>query len=168
MGRMKGESGMTRPVFSEDDRRPLRRERFEHPHPRVPLRREVWWRISCGESYSSAARRADVSDATVDRDVARTRHRRAEAIRRAGTDERTGRSSDLAGRGIPGPSAAHHRRSLPTPRRGHGHSGTGSQSLPGLTQCFCERQAASPMALALDHQPERASVRFSNSSRTGL
>ena len=66
---------MTRPVFSEDDRRPLRRERFEHPHPRVPLRREVLWRISCGESYSSAARRTDVSDATVDRNVALSRAR---------------------------------------------------------------------------------------------
>jgi transposase len=61
---------MTRPTFSEEDRRQLRRERFEHPHPRVQLRMEVLWLISCGESYSSAARLADVSDATVDRYVA--------------------------------------------------------------------------------------------------
>ena len=63
-------SRMTRPMFSEDERRQLRRERFEHPHPRVQLRMEVLWLISCGESYSSAARLADVSDATVDRYVA--------------------------------------------------------------------------------------------------
>ena len=61
---------MARPVFSEDERQQLRRERFEHPHPRVQLRMEVLWLISCGESYSSAARLADVSDATVDRSIA--------------------------------------------------------------------------------------------------
>jgi transposase len=61
---------MARPVFTEDERQRLRRERFEHPHPRVQLRMEVLWLISCGESYSSAARLADVSDATVDRYVA--------------------------------------------------------------------------------------------------
>ena len=66
---------MTRPTFSEEDRQRLRRERFEHPHPRVPRRMEVLWLISCGESYSSAARLAAVSDATVDRDVALDRER---------------------------------------------------------------------------------------------
>jgi transposase len=60
---------MARLTFSEAERQPLRRERFEHPHPRVELRMEVLWLISCGESYSSAARLAGVSDATVDRYV---------------------------------------------------------------------------------------------------
>jgi transposase len=61
---------MARPVFTEAERQQLKRERFEHPHPRVQLRMEVLWLISCGESYSSAARLADISDATVDRYVA--------------------------------------------------------------------------------------------------
>lgn len=61
---------MARLHFSEEERQHLRRERFEHPHPRVQLRMEVLWLISCGESYSSAARLAGVSDATVDRYVA--------------------------------------------------------------------------------------------------
>ena len=61
---------MARLAFSEDERQQLRRERFEYPHPRVQLRMEVLWLISCGQSYSSAARLAGVSDATVDRYVA--------------------------------------------------------------------------------------------------
>lgn len=72
---------MTRPTFSEADRRQLRRERFEHPHPRVQLRMEVLWLISCGESYSSAARLADVSDATVDRYVALYRERGIDGLK---------------------------------------------------------------------------------------
>ena len=66
---------MTRPVFSVDERQALRRERFEHPHPRGQLRMEVLWLICCDESYSSAARLADASDATVDRYVAIYRER---------------------------------------------------------------------------------------------
>jgi transposase len=61
---------MARLAFSEAERQQLRRERFEYPHPRVQLRMEVLWLISCGQSYSSAARLAGVSDATVDRYVA--------------------------------------------------------------------------------------------------
>ncbi len=72
---------MTRPMFSEEDRRQLRRERFEHPHPRVQLRMEVLWLISCGELYSSAARLADVSDATVDRYVAISRERGIDGLK---------------------------------------------------------------------------------------
>lgn len=71
---------MARPTFSEEERRQLRRERFEHPHPRVQLRMEVLWLISCGESYSSAARLADVSDATVDRYVALYREHGIEGL----------------------------------------------------------------------------------------
>ncbi len=66
---------MARRTFSEEDRQQLRRERFEHPHPRVQLRMEVLWLISCGQSYSSAARLAGVSGATVDRYVAIYRER---------------------------------------------------------------------------------------------
>ncbi len=54
---------MARRTFSEEDRQQLRRERFEHP--RVQLRMEVLWLISCGQSYSSATRLAGVSGATV-------------------------------------------------------------------------------------------------------
>ena len=72
---------MARPVFSEDERQQLRRERFEHPHPRVQLRMEVLWLISCGEAYSSAARLADVSDATVDRYVALYRERGIDGLK---------------------------------------------------------------------------------------
>ena len=72
---------MTRLTFSEEDRLQLRRERFEHPHPRVQLRMEVLWLISCGESYSSAARLADVSDATVDRYVAIYRERGIDGLK---------------------------------------------------------------------------------------
>ena len=49
---------MTRPAFSEEVQQLLWRERFEHPYPRVQLRMEVLWLISCGESYASAARLA--------------------------------------------------------------------------------------------------------------
>jgi transposase len=71
---------MAQRTFSEEDRQQLRRERFEHPHPRVQLRMEVLWLISCGECYSSAARLAGVSDATVDRYVALDRRRGIEGL----------------------------------------------------------------------------------------
>jgi transposase len=72
---------MAQLTFSDEDRQQLRRERFEHPHPRVQLRMEVLWLISCGESYSSAARLAGVSDATADRYVARYRRQGIEGLK---------------------------------------------------------------------------------------
>jgi transposase len=86
-------SRMARLTFSEEDRKQLRRERFEHPHPRVQLRMEVLWLISCGESYSSAARLADVSDATVDRYVALYREHGIEGLKRF---DWKGQTSELA------------------------------------------------------------------------
>ena len=77
---MKG-SRIARLTFLEEDRQQLRRERFEHPHPRVQLLMEVLWLISCGESYSSAARLADVSHATVDRYVAIYREHGIEGLK---------------------------------------------------------------------------------------
>jgi len=72
---------MARLTFSEEERQALRRERFEHPHPRVQLRMEVLWLISGGESYADAARLAGVSHATVDRYVALWRGRGIEGLR---------------------------------------------------------------------------------------
>jgi hypothetical protein len=69
-------SRMTRLVFSEEDRWELRRERFEHPHPRVQLRMDVLWLIGCGESYSSAARL--IYDRALDSDIQRERLRERE------------------------------------------------------------------------------------------
>ena len=60
----------TRLTFSEQDREALKKERYEHPHPRVQQRMEVLWLISQGLTYSEAARLAGVSEATVDRYVA--------------------------------------------------------------------------------------------------
>ncbi len=61
---------MARVTFSEQDKRALHQERFEHPHPRVQRRMEVLWLISQGLVYSEVARLAGVSEATVDRYVA--------------------------------------------------------------------------------------------------
>ena len=61
---------MARLTFTDEQKHALRTERFEHPHPRVQLRMEVLWLISLGETYSNAARLANVSDPTVDRYVA--------------------------------------------------------------------------------------------------
>lgn len=61
---------MARLSFTDEERQALRRERFDHPHPRVQLRMDVLWFVGLGETYSNAARLADVSDATVDRYVA--------------------------------------------------------------------------------------------------
>ena len=72
---------MTRLTFSEAERQALREERFEHPHPRVQRRMDVLWYISLGETYSNAARLGDVSEATVDRDVAIYRERGLEGLK---------------------------------------------------------------------------------------
>ena len=72
---------MARLVFSDAERQALRRERFDHPHPRAQLRMDVLWFISLGETYSNAARLADVSPATVDRYVAIYRERGIEGLK---------------------------------------------------------------------------------------
>src|SRR5262245_23833473 len=76
-----GWSRMTRLAFSEEEQQALHRERFEHPHPRVRQRMEVRWLISQGLVYPEAARLAGVSEATVDRYVARYRQGGLAALR---------------------------------------------------------------------------------------
>ena len=73
---------MARLTFSDEQRNELRRERFEHPHPRVQRRMDVLWFVSLGETYSEAARLAGVSDATVDRYVALYRKQGIEGLKR--------------------------------------------------------------------------------------
>ena len=73
---------MTRLSFSEAEQQALRRERFEHPHPRVQRRMDVLRFISLGETYTNAARLAGVSKATVDRDVAIYREHGIDGLRR--------------------------------------------------------------------------------------
>lgn len=72
---------MARLTFSDTDRELLRRERFEHPHPRVQQRMDVLWYISKGETYSRAAELGGVSPATVDRYVAIYRERGIEGLK---------------------------------------------------------------------------------------
>ena len=72
---------MTRLTFSEEDRRSLDKERFEHPDPRVQRRMEVLWLISQGVPYAQAARLGGVSEATVDRYVAVYRRGGLQAVR---------------------------------------------------------------------------------------
>ena len=83
---------MARLVFSNEERQALRRERFEHPHPRVQRRMDVLWFISLGETYSNAARLGDVSEATVDRYVAVYRERGIEGLKQF---DWTGATSEL-------------------------------------------------------------------------
>jgi len=71
---------MTRPVFFDGDRQRLRKLRFEHP--RVQVRMEMLRLVSCGESYSSASRLTNISDATIDRYVAIYRERSIEGLNR--------------------------------------------------------------------------------------
>lgn len=72
---------MTRLIFSEAERQALRKQRFEHPHPRVQKRMDVLWYVSLGETYSNAGRLGDVSEATVDRYVAIYRERGIEGLK---------------------------------------------------------------------------------------
>src|ERR1700712_4123834 len=74
-------SRMARLTFLDAEREALRRERFEHPHPRVQKRMDVLWYISKGETYSRAAELGDVSPATVDRYVAIYRQRGIEGLK---------------------------------------------------------------------------------------
>ena len=67
--------------FSEEDRKTLHKERFEHRHPRVQQRMEVLWLISQGLVYREVARLAGVSEATVDRYVAIFREDGLEGLR---------------------------------------------------------------------------------------
>ncbi len=73
---------MARLTFTEAEQQALHKERFEHPHPRVQQRLEALWLISQGIGYSEAARLAGVSEATVDRYVARYRQGGLEALRK--------------------------------------------------------------------------------------
>lgn len=57
-------------VFSDDDRRTLAAERYQHPDPRVQQRMEVLWLLSQGETQVRAGQLAGVSKATVERYVA--------------------------------------------------------------------------------------------------
>jgi transposase len=72
---------MTRLTFTEEEQQALHKERFEHPHPRVQQRLEALWLISQGIGYTQAARLAGVSEATVDRYVARYRQGGLDALR---------------------------------------------------------------------------------------
>lgn len=72
---------MSRLTFTEAEQQALHQERFEHPHPRVQQRMEVLWLLSQGIAYPQAARLAGVSEATVDRYVARYRQGGLEALR---------------------------------------------------------------------------------------
>jgi len=72
---------MARLFFTDMDREALRRERYEHPHPRVQQRMDVLWYVSKGETYSRAAELGDVSPATVDRYVAIYRERGIEGLK---------------------------------------------------------------------------------------
>jgi transposase len=56
-------------AFSDDDRRTLAAERYQHPDPRVQRRMEVLWLLSQGETQARAGQLAGVSRATVERYV---------------------------------------------------------------------------------------------------
>ena len=73
---------MTCLTFSAAEQETLRKERFEHPHPRVQQRMDVLWFISLGETHANAARLAGVSQRTVDRDVAIYRQHGIDGLRR--------------------------------------------------------------------------------------
>ena len=75
---------MTRLSFSEADQQALRRERYEHPHPRVQQRMDVLRFVSLGETYANAARLAGVSEATADRYVAIYRKHGIDGLREFG------------------------------------------------------------------------------------
>lgn len=72
---------MARLTFSDEEQQTLRKERFEHPHPRVQQRMEVLWLLSQRLCYAEAARLGGVSEATVDRYVAIYRQGGLEALR---------------------------------------------------------------------------------------
>ena len=52
---------MTRLAFSDAEQQALRKERFEHPHPRVLKRMDVLWYIRLGETYANATQHCHFS-----------------------------------------------------------------------------------------------------------
>src|SRR5258708_17666287 len=68
-------------VFSDDDRRTLAAERYQHPDPRVQRRMEVLWLLSQGETQARAGQLAGVSKATVERYVTLFRHNGVPGLR---------------------------------------------------------------------------------------
>lgn len=68
-------------AFTDDDRRALAAERYEHPDPRVQRRMEVLWLLSQGETQVRAGQLASVSTATVERYVALFRRGGVPALR---------------------------------------------------------------------------------------
>jgi transposase len=68
-------------AFSDDDRRTLVAERYQHPDARVQRRMEVLWLLSQGETQVRAGQLAGVSKATVERYVALFRRRGVSGLR---------------------------------------------------------------------------------------
>lgn len=68
-------------VISEEVQLELKRDRYEHPYPRVQQRMEVLWLIAQGIGFGEAARLAGVSPATGDRIVSLYRRGGTEALR---------------------------------------------------------------------------------------
>ena len=68
-------------AISEEVQLELKRDRYEHPDPRVQRRMEVLWLIAQGIGCGEAARLAGVSPATGDRIVSLYRRGGAEALR---------------------------------------------------------------------------------------
>lgn len=68
-------------AFTDDDRRTLAAERYQHPDPRVQRRMEVLWLLSQGETQARAGQLAGVSRATAERYVALFRRRGAAGLR---------------------------------------------------------------------------------------
>ena len=58
---------MRRFDFTDEPRRAIARDRFQHVDPRVQRRNEILWLKSPGETHERIAQRADVSRRTVQR-----------------------------------------------------------------------------------------------------
>jgi len=68
-------------TFTDEDCEALRRERYEHPHPRVQQRMEGMWLLSQGLTRTEAGRLAGVSRSTVERYVTAWRQGGLTALR---------------------------------------------------------------------------------------